>query len=176
MTKREALKDLQNRLAGRLQSARNDPVAASWLAVLVGTRHYLLPLNQSGEIFPLASIARVPYASAWFSGVVNLRGGLYAVVDLAGFLDRLEAPVRGEQAWSEVRLITFNPELEINCALMVDGLAGLRRAEAFSGTQPAPPGSPPFLGKVFLDAQGRQWQELDMRLLSQTADFLNIGT
>ena len=175
MTKREALKDLQNRLSNRLQSARNDPVSLAWLAVKVGIGHYLLPLNQSGEIFSMATVTRVPYASTWFAGVVNLRGGLYGVVDLAGFLGGQLAHVRSEQAWSEVRMITFNPELEINCALMVDGLAGLRRADDFSGSERPPPGSPDYLGQRYLDAQGRHWQALDMRLLSQTAGFLNIG-
>lgn len=175
MTKRAVIKEMQNRLAQRIQSARNDPVAPAWLAVLAGEKHYLLPLNQSGEIFPLANIARVPYAAGWFAGVVNLRGGLYGVVDLANLLDGALAPVRSEQSWATVRLITFNPELEINCALMVDGLAGLRRADVFSGVEAATPGSAPYLGSRYLDGEGRQWQELDMRLLSHASGFLNIG-
>ncbi|MBV5298161.1 MAG: chemotaxis protein CheW [Rhodoferax sp.] len=175
MAKREALKDLQNRLAERFESARNSPISVAWLAILVDSRHYLLPLKQSGEIFPLATITHVPYAAAWFAGVVNLRGGLYGVVDLAGFMAGHLVHVRSEQSWSETSLITFNPELDINCALLVDGLAGLRRADAFSGMQPAPPGVPSYLGPCYLDAQGLQWQELDMHLLSQSPDFLNIG-
>lgn len=172
MTKREALRDLQSRLAGRLQAARNDQTSAAWLGVLAGTGHYLLPLTQAGEIFPMASVTHVPYAAPWFAGVVNLRGGLYGVVDLAGFLG--VGVARSEQSWSGVRLITFNADLEINCALLVDGLAGLRRSEAFVEVVPATPGSA-WLGPRHVDAQGVSWQELDMRALSHTAEFLNIG-
>jgi twitching motility protein PilI len=173
MSKREALRELQSRLAGRLQAARNDQAAAAWLGVLVGAEHYLLPLTHAGEIFAMASVTHVPYAAAWFAGVVNLRGGLYGVVDLAGFLGI--GVVRSEQSWAKVRLVTFNTELEINCALMVDGLAGLRRSEAFVEAVPAAPGSPAWLGTRHIDAQGVAWQELDMRALSHTAEFLNIG-
>jgi twitching motility protein PilI len=53
MANREALRDLQSRLAGRLQAARSEGVSvAAWLAVQAGGRDYLLPLNQAGEIFP----------------------------------------------------------------------------------------------------------------------------
>jgi twitching motility protein PilI len=173
MSNREALRDLQNRLAVRLQAARSDPASAAWLGVVVGTRHYLLPLRQAGEIFPIASVTHVPYAAAWFAGVVNLRGALYGVVDLAGYLGISVA--RSESSWVEVRLITFNAELEINCALMVDGLAGLRRSEVFVQSSAAEPGSPAWLGQRYVDAQGVVWQVLDMRVLSQTTHFLNIG-
>ena len=61
MSNKQALRDLQTRLADRLQSAQTQSVSVAWLAVLVGGGRYLLPLSQSGEIFPLPSIARVPY-------------------------------------------------------------------------------------------------------------------
>jgi len=173
MSNREALRDLQNRLAERLQTARTEQTSAAWLGILAGAGHYLLPLTQAGEIFAMASVTDVPYAAPWFAGVVNLRGGLYGVVDLAGFLGI--GVVRSEQSWADVQLITFNVELEINTALMVDGLAGLRRTEAFVDTVPAAVGSAAWLGPRRVDAQGVSWQELDLRALSQTAEFLNIG-
>ncbi|MBK9440613.1 MAG: chemotaxis protein CheW [Comamonadaceae bacterium] len=173
MTKREALRDLQNRLADRFQSARNEAVSASWLAVLLGPGQYLLPLNHSGEIFPLTALARVPYAAPWFAGVANLRGSLCGVVDIAIFLG--EAGERSELSWPNARLVTFNPELDINCALMIDGLVGLRRPDAFVAIEPAATGVSEHLGRTCLDAEGRRWQELDLRALSQSSRFLNIG-
>jgi twitching motility protein PilI len=175
MAKKEALRELQNRLAGRLQSARTEVLSVAWLAVLVGKNNYLLPLTQAGEIFPLGSITRVPYAQPWFTGVINLRGGLYGVVDLASFLGDAVLRTGNEQSWAEARLVTFNVELEINCALMVDGLVGLRRQDAFTGFEPPPEGGPAFLGNRFMDSEGRKWQEIDLRLLSQTSRFLSIG-
>lgn len=53
MANREALRDLQSRLASRLQAAKAEGLSISWLAVRAGGQDYLLPLAQSGEIFPL---------------------------------------------------------------------------------------------------------------------------
>ena len=175
MANREALRDLQNRLAGRLQAARTEAVTAAWLAVLVGKGNYLLPLTHSGEIFPLSGLAQVPYSQPWFAGVVNLRGGLFGVVDLRGFMGDGVQGARNEQSWSEARLITFNAELDVNCALIIDGLIGLRRQDAFTSVLPALEGSPAYLGNRFFDSEGRQWQEIDLRALSQTSRFLSVG-
>jgi twitching motility protein PilI len=56
MANREALRELQTRLATRLQAARSEGMSVAWLAVLAGGRNYLLPLGQSGEIFPTANV------------------------------------------------------------------------------------------------------------------------
>ena len=76
MANREALRELQTRLASRLQAARTEGVSVAWLAVRVGGRNLLFPLGQSGEIFPLSSLQVVPYARDWFRGVLNIRGCL----------------------------------------------------------------------------------------------------
>ncbi len=175
MANREALRDLQNRLAVRLQSARTEAVTAAWLAVLVGKANYLFPLTHSGEIFPLAALAQVPYSQPWFAGVVNLRGGLFGVVDLARFMGDGVAGARTEQSWADARLVTFNAELDVNCALVIDGLIGLRRQDAFASALPALEGSPAYFGNRFFDSEGRQWQEIDLRALSQTSRFLSVG-
>jgi twitching motility protein PilI len=145
------------------------------LAVRVGSLNALLPLTQSGEIFGLPTLARVPYGRPWLMGVVNLRGGLYSAVDLASFLEGQKPVLRSEQAWAQVRLVTFNPELELNCALMVDALLGLRRADAFVSSHSAPAGSPDYVGQVCVDEQGLAWQEINLQFLAQSADFLNVG-
>src|SRR6476619_334419 len=86
MANREALRDLQSRLASRLQAARTEGVQASWLAVESAGRKYLFTLAQSGEIVPFSSAQPVPYTQPWFLGVANLRGGLFGVVDLGGYV------------------------------------------------------------------------------------------
>lgn len=175
MSNKQALRDLQTRLADRLQSAQAQSVSVAWLAVLVGGAHYLLPLSQSGEIFPLPSIARVPYTQPWFCGVANLRGGLYGVVDLVPFMGNTAAPTRSEQTWAQARLVTLNAESGVNCALVLDGLMGLRRQEAFTRFEPALPGSPGWFGHRFTDTHDQPWQEIDLYALSQTDAFLGIG-
>lgn len=173
MANREALRDLQARLASRLQAARTESVSAAWLAVKAGGANCLFPLSQSGEIFPLPSVQVVPYARAWFLGVVNLRGVLFGVVDLAGFMG--EPSARTESSLADASVITFNAALDINCALLVDDLAGLRKREAFTKAEPAPAGSPVYFGSCLTDLNGVQWQEINLQSLSQVAEFLSIS-
>ena len=175
MANREALRDLQTRLASRLQAARSESVSAAWLAVRVGEANCLFPLSQSGEIFPLPGIQAVPYALPWFMGVVNLRGVLVGVVDLASFMGNKSKRNRSEQSLSEASVITFNAALEINCALMVDDLAGLRKREAFTAAVAPPAGSPVYFGSLLTDLKGEQWQEINLQSLSQLAEFLSIS-
>src|SRR3954470_24498959 len=96
MANREALRELQTRLATRMQAARAEGVQASWLAVEAAGTRYLFPLAQAGEIFPFASTHPVPYTRPWFLGVANLRGGLYGVVDLAAYVGNRQPAPRTE--------------------------------------------------------------------------------
>lgn len=175
MANREALRDLQARLASRLQTAKAEGLSISWLAVKNGDANYLLPLAQSGEIFPLSNVQVVPYSQPWFLGVVNLRGGLFGVVDLVSFIEGGEVAVRTEQSLSEASVITLNAALEINCAVLVESLAGLRHVEAFSGSEPPPEGAPAFFGNRYVDADGSRWQEINLQSLSLQPEFLNIS-
>lgn len=173
MANREAIRELQARLASRLQSARNAGLAVSWLAVRCAGEHYLLPLGQSGEIFPIGTIQPVPYVRAWFRGVVNLRGGLFGVIDLAGFLAGDESlPLRPLP--QDPVVVTFSGALDVNSAVLVDALAGLRSPESFSAVQPPPAGAPPCLGNRFTDSTGQHWQEINLQALSQMPRFLTI--
>jgi twitching motility protein PilI len=175
MANREALRELQARLASRLQAARSEGVSVAWLAVRVGGRNLLFPLGQSGEIFQLTNLQAVPYARDWFRGVLNIRGGLYGVVDLAAFIAVDSGVPRAEPAVQDPSVVTLNAALEVNCALQVDGLLGLRGGDAFVSTTPAEPGAPGYFGNQFLDVSGEQWQEIDLRILSQTPQFLSIS-
>jgi twitching motility protein PilI len=175
MANREALRELQARLASRLQTAKAEGFSISWLAVKNGSFNFLLPLAQSGEIFPLSNVQVVPYSRSWFMGVVNLRGGLFGVVDLVNFIEGGAPPVRTDQSLSEASVITLNSALEINCAVLVESLAGLRHVEAFSGAEPAPQGAPAFFGNRYVDADGGRWQEINLQLLSLQPEFLNIS-
>lgn len=174
MANREALRELQSRLASRLQAARNEGQSVSWLAVESGGKRYLFPLSQSGEIFPLGTVQAVPYTQPWFVGVANLRGGLFGVVDLAAFVggDAAQTP---RTASADASLLALNAALEVNAALMVQRLSGLRGVDAFTASIEAPEGSPGYFGHVYVDANGVHWQEINLQLLSQSPEFLSIS-
>jgi twitching motility protein PilI len=176
MANREAIRELQARLASRLQAAKDEGLSVSWLAVKSGGVNYLFPLAQSGEIFPISGVQSVPYARPWFRGVVNLRGGLYGVVDLARFVAG-DAPIPDAPvlpATGEAVVVTLNAALEVNCALLVGALAGLRSPEAFTAAPASGATAPAYFGNRFCDAKGDIWQEINLQTLSQFPGFLNI--
>lgn len=176
MAEREALRDFQRRLADRLQAAPTLGVQAAWLAVEAAGGRYLIPLAQAGEIFPAVPALTVPHTQPWFLGVVSLRGGLYGVVDLAIWLAGAPQGLpRLRFSSPDAQLITFNPALEVQCALRVDRLLGLRGPEHFCGSTPAPEAGAESFGPVLHEASGVSWQALDLHAWSRQARFLRIG-
>lgn len=174
MATKQLLQDFQSRLAERLQSARTAGVTAGWLAVEVSGSRLLFPLTHAGEIFSWAQVQSVPYAHDWFLGMANLRGGLCGIVDLASFMAGGERS-RPEASLSQGRLVALNPVLEVNCALLVDRLLGLRTTDAFVASDPPSTDAPPYFSHVFLDHEGGRWQEINLQALSQNPAFLSIG-
>ncbi len=175
MANREALRELQERLAGRLRAAQSLGASVAWLAVKAGGANYLLPLGQAGEIFPVANLQTVPYVKPWFLGVLNIRGGLFGVIDFAQFVASETAASVATGVVAEPSVITINPMLEVNCALQVDNLIGLRGGDAFSASSSPPADAPIYFGNRFLDAEGGSWQEIDLRLLANSSQFLSIS-
>ena len=176
MANKDALRELQTRLAERLQAAKTRPRARGWLAVECAGIGLLLPLAQAGEIFPLRSLLKLPHAKPWMTGVAQLRGDLYTVIDLAAFLG-LRAPLANDSSAPDGQLVMLAPALQVNAALRVDRLAGLRGEEQL--TREADPaeheaGRPAFAAGRWKDAQGATWQELDLGALAVDGAFLDV--
>ena len=176
MAKRQSLKELQERLAQRLTVAKTQAVSATWLAVEAGGQRFLLPLVQSGEIFPWAPVQRVPYTKPWYVGVANLRGGLHGVVDLAGLVTG-QAAAGGvqERVGSESRLVSLHAALGLNAVLWVDRLLGLRNPGTFNAQADRPAGAPEYVTRQLVDTQGQAWQELDLQALVNEPGFQAIA-
>lgn len=172
MAKREALRQLQARLAERLQAVRTQPRGVSFLAVESAGHGFLLPLEQAGEIFAVAATVSVPHTRPWFIGVSNLRGNLFGIVDLARFIGL--APEGHEGQRNQSRLVALNPSLDVNCALLVDRLAGLRHAAQLTLETVTAALRPRFVGARYRDADGRAWQVLDLSALAADEDFVKI--
>ncbi|MDR2128713.1 MAG: chemotaxis protein CheW [Burkholderiaceae bacterium] len=179
MARKLALREFQSHLNERVLAAKTAGETASWLAVEAGVAavRLLIPLSHAGEIFPWSGVQRVPYAQDWFMGVANLRGNLSAVVDLARLVAPQQAPpgARSENQLRQCRLVGFNPVLEVNCALLVDRLIGLRTPEAFAASIPAPEGGAQYYGHVYQEADGQAWQEINLQALARDPSFLSVG-
>ena len=175
MANREALRELQSRLAQRLQAARTEARSVAWLAVECAGQGLLVALPAAGEIFPLGTLLPVPHTQPWFAGVANLRGGLHGVVDLGAFLG-LRGPHPVGEPWREhARVLALNPTLGSHSALLVDRLAGLRNASQLSPGPQAAGRRPAFAGATWLDGNGRHWQEIDLAALAAHPLFLGIS-
>lgn len=175
MPSKDALRELQLRLANRLQAARERPRAAGWLAVECGQIGLLLPLAQAGEIHAARTVAPVPHAKPWMIGVANLRGQLNAVVDLGHFLHLRQASGAANVQRAGAQLVMLNPSLRLNAAILVDRLAGLRDSEQLERLPNGDEPRPGFAGSSWRDTQGRVWQELDLAALAQDPQFLDVA-
>jgi twitching motility protein PilI len=174
MSNRDALRDLQSRLAERLQLARTEARPMSWLAVECAGAGLLVPLAGAGEIFAVGQLLPVPHTQPWFVGVANLRGGLHGVVDLAVFLG-LRQTHMPEAAREQSRLLALNASLGAHSALFIDRLAGLRSGEQLVAEAPDEVDRPPFARGRWRDAEGRVWQEIDLAALARNDQFLAIA-
>jgi len=174
MAKKEALRDLQHRLAERMREAQSERRSVSWLAVDCAGQGLLFPLQQAGEIFDVGAVLPVPHTQQWFAGVANLRGGLHGVVDLAVFLG-LRSRQAGETARDGARLIALNPGLGVNCALLVDRLSGLRQQTDLVADVDDGQVRPAFAGARWRDANGQTWQEIELAALASDGQFLAVA-
>ena len=177
MANKQALRELQTRLAERMQAARTQPRGPSWLAVEGRGHGLLLPLEQAGEIFALVPLMPVPHTQPWFAGVANLRGGLHGVVDLARFLNLPDAAA-ADGGREQSRLIAFGAALGLNGAILIDRLAGLRGADQLQpqadAADDAAASRPSFAPTRWRDTEGRSWQALDLAALAHDVRFLSI--
>jgi twitching motility protein PilI len=167
MSKKDALVQLQSRLADKKQGDAQGADAAQWLAVEIAGQGFMFPLRQSGEIFSWTEPHGLPYAKDWFLGVANLRGSLYGVVSVAKFLQLSTAvSTRERMGGQERRLIGFHPAFELNTVLLVDRLAGLKNKEQLTALEQ--PGS-------FQDDTGHTWRVLDLQQLAHDPEFVTIA-
>jgi twitching motility protein PilI len=143
-----------------------EQASANWLAVEIANEGFVLPLGQSGEIFPWCEPLPIPYTKEWFLGVANLRGALCGVVSLAKYLSM--EPDAGEQKLNvqDRRLVGFHPSFELNTVFIVDKLIGLKNQGQMQTTDQA---------NRYRDSSGRVWRELDLEKLSKTATFVSVA-
>jgi twitching motility protein PilI len=175
MANKEALRELQGRLAERLKQVRETAPTRNWLAVEACGHGFLLPLDQAGEIFSLVALQRVPHSQPWFLGVGNLRGQLHGVVDLATFIGMTRRPTLTDPTSKEAgRLVALNASLQLNSALLIDRLAGLRRPDDLTAVG-AIGARPHFVVAQYQDAKGRLWSELDLVALASDEAFLKVA-
>lgn len=98
MARSAGLREFQENLARRLANAAAHETLRSRLAIESGDLLWLLPLPDAGEVMPVPRLCRVPLTRRWYNGLVNVRGTLHGMVDLADFCGYGVTPRNSESA------------------------------------------------------------------------------
>lgn len=162
------LREFQEYLATRLNSAARGEISSALLGLQSGSDHWLLKLDEAGEILPMPPLSPVPLTQPWFAGMANIRGNLYSVIDFAAF--------RGEDPTprtTHARLVLLGARFGINSAILVHRMLGLRPADTFTAT--GEPGDQAFVTEVLTDSDGRRWRRIDVPALLADPKFMQIG-
>ena len=165
---RGSLRAFQEELSRRIAAAASVVRKDMRLGVQSGESNWLIRLQEAGELVRVPELTPVPLTQPWFCGMANIRGTLYAVVDLGAFTG--ESPIVMK---ADTRLILAGQRHGSNCALLVDRVAGLRnladlveiertRAEQWAGSQ-------------YRDIDGQRWSELRLDVLLSAPEFLQVG-
>lgn len=172
--RRLRLREFQAQLVERMQAARTgENVQARQLGVSIGAQSWLLDLTEAGEIVTVGAITQVPLTHPWFLGLTNLRGNLVSVVDLAHWMGQPLTLIS-----KETRIVAFGPTLGFNSALLVERVMGLRNVSSMTlqdDSKRQATYEARWIGRQYLDADGRLWTELKLAAMAEDAQFLHVG-
>jgi chemotaxis signal transduction protein len=123
----EVMRILEKRARLLARPVDGGPVEAttSLLIVQVGPERYAVDVDAVGEIKPLAGVTPLPGLPSFWSGLVNQRGNLVPVLDLATYL---ALPSSADDT-DEPKLVFVAAE-GIDVALVVDAVGEIRRTPA----------------------------------------------
>jgi len=164
------LRRFQQELATRLASKTAAQVESSRLGLLCGGEQWLIRLADAGEVISVPVIADVPLTKPWFRGLANIRGNLYSIIDLAGFVGRANVTPAAQN-----RLVLFGPRVgELNAGVIVSRVLGLRNLAELAPAAPLAD-APAWHAQRWIDADGNAWQEIDFARLAREPAFLQVG-
>lgn len=167
------LRSFQQELASRLATKTAAQVESSRLGLSCGGDRWLMRLADAGEVVTMPDVIPVPLTKPWYMGIANIRGNLYSVVDLAGFLGRETVVPHGTSGQS--RLILFGHRAaDMNVGVVVQGVLGLRNVADLTPI-PSLPDSPEWYAQRWADPDGGAWQEFDLARLAADETFLRVS-
>jgi twitching motility protein PilI len=168
MARRVSLREFQQDLVRRLNEAAASEAPSARLGVQVGPELWLVRLDEAGEVIPVPAIAAVPLTRPWFRGLANIRGNLFNVVDVSAFQGGESTPMT-----PDARLLLVGERFQMNAALLVNRMLGLRNAQQF--TAAATDGRRPWESARYTDREGQVWRELSISELVYNEEFLQAG-
>ncbi len=163
-----SLREYQENLAARLNTARAADASETRLGMQVGADLWLMDLADVGEVIPVPELLAVPLTKHWFAGVANIRGNLFSIVDFPAFMGAPAVP-RNDQA----RLLLIADRHRMRSALLINRVVGLRRADQFRIQDEGEPLAPWELSRQ-VDTDNRKWRTLDVDSLVRHPSFLQV--
>lgn len=130
--------------------------------VKIGTFSILLPPNTVSEVIKGATIYPIPKTAEWVKGLLNLRGNLVPVFDLAEHFDT------GAETTESPQILAVD-KAEQAIALIVDGIPKLASTDqpiSYS-TLPLPEGIRNHVRGAFME-DDNTWLELDLSSLIES--------
>jgi twitching motility protein PilI len=168
MARKSSLREFQRNVAERLRDPSKLRAFASKLGFQIGSENWFVSLADVAEVIPVPTFVPVPQTKAWFQGVANVRGKLYAVADFSVF--------QGGQPNShgtERRVVLLNERLLEASGILVSRMLGLRNPETFVREEGAQ--TRPWVMAQYKDLNGVTWFELDVAVLAKNAAFLDVA-
>lgn len=163
MSRRINLREFQQDLIDRMQAKGRAGGQISTLGVQIAGQNWLVDMHDLSGIAPLPSLTAAPLVRPWFLGMINVRGVLYGVTDLAAYQQRGKASGAAAN-----RVLLVAERHAFNAALLVERVLGLRNARAWTQSEAG--------GQVqYRDEQGNAWNRLDITGLLGQPEFLQIG-
>lgn len=170
MAKKISLREFQQSLSQKLQSVSQGTGQAAQLGVQAGSVYWLVNLSDTGEIVPVPELTPVPLTHPWFSGIANIRGNLFSVVDFSAFQG--EEPT---QLNVDSRLLLVGQKFSVNFALLITRTLGLKNVQHFKIRESAT-SAKPWIGALYVDDEGNEWKTLYIQGLIEHPNFLQVGT
>ena len=95
------------------------------------------------------------------------------MIDFSGFLGQGANPAATSPG--QARLLLFGPRVgDFKAGIVVERVLGLRSIAELAPASP-PSEAPAWYGQRWMDADGAVWQEIDLALLAQDANFLRVS-
>lgn len=163
MSRRLNLREFQQDLINRMQDKGRSGDQISTLGVRIAEQNWLVDMHDVSGVLPLPPLATAPLAKPWFLGMINVRGALYGVTDLAVYQQKGKASGAAAN-----RVLLVADRYAFNAGLLVERVSGLRNARTWERSEAG--------GQIrYHDEQGNSWCKLDIAGLLGQPDFLHIS-
>lgn len=150
------LREYHGNIMAQLQNLDASHDVRPNIAAMCGERHILFDAAEIGEIVPDAACRYVPGTVPWYRGIKNVRGSLYGIVDLAGFM-------WGDvsQVSSTSRILLAGAGFELRVGFLVDRVVGLKPSECFEAAPRTIDAD--WVRSSVRDEDGQDWLLVDVK-------------